>query len=608
MSESQAANRPLPQRPPRPAASLVVIRDAADGVEVLLLQRTERGDHNSGAWVFPGGVVDKLDRDWHRCTGLDDRTVSTRLELDEGGLDYVVAAIRECFEEAGVLLADETDGPLVSSEAWRALLEWRKPLHRGERTLGEMCSEAKLRLAADRIAYFAHWLTPAGRPKRFDTRFFVAAMPAGQVVAHDETEVVDHCWMRPAEALAQAKTLKLMTPTQAILKTFAAFDSVDAVMRYAQALASIPRICPRLGVGATGARPVLHDEPAYAEIGRLDPEGKGTACYDIRVGVPVQLSPRLIRITAGNGSVMTGPGTNTYLVRGAGNAWAAIDPGPDDAAHVQAILAAAPGPIRWIFVTHTHIDHSPAVVALKAATAAVVHGRIAVYSDRQDPTFAPDRVLDDGDRIVLDPGTTGDSDAPAESRSTTTLRVVHTPGHASNHLCYLLEEERTLFTGDHVMQGSTVVINPRDGDMAAYIESLRSLASGIGVDLEWLAPGHGFLIDKPVTAFERIIRHRLQREAKVVAALECLGSAAGNGEGVAVGVAEDVLLAAVYDDVPLRMHPVARRSLVAHLIKLSDDGAAREVSSGRWMAAGQAPMRLTPSPAEAFRQSGTGVD
>jgi glyoxylase-like metal-dependent hydrolase (beta-lactamase superfamily II) len=271
--------------------------------------------------------------------------------------------------------------------------------------------------------------------------------------------------------------------------------------------------------------------------------------------VAVRLSARVIRVTANNGSVMTGPGTNTYLVGGGPrNEWAAIDPGPHDPSHVDAIVAAAPGPIRWIFVTHTHQDHSPAAALLKARTGAPLLGRVAEHPEWQDRDFAPDQVLQGGERIALDEGVT--------------LRAVHTPGHASNHLCYMLEEEKTLFAGDHVMQQSTVVINPPDGDMAAYIGSLRSLLSE---DLEWIAPGHGFLMAEPKRAIEWIVSHRLKREAKVVDALRDLGPAA-----------EDALLAQVYDDVPQRLHGVAMRSLKAHLLKLEHEGRARREDGGRW--------------------------
>jgi glyoxylase-like metal-dependent hydrolase (beta-lactamase superfamily II) len=148
-----------------------------------------------------------------------------------------------------------------------------------------------------------------------------------------------------------------------------------------------------------------------------------------------------------------------------------------------------------------------------------------------------------------------------------TLRVIHTPGHASNHLCYLLEEEKTLFTGDHVMQGSTVVINPPDGDMAAYLSALEAL---LAEDIEWFAPGHGYLVAEPQAVLRGLIRHRLAREAKVRGALQRLGE----GE-------LDDLLPLVYDDVPKAIHPVAARSLLAHLLKLRDDGVAA-MHGERW--------------------------
>jgi glyoxylase-like metal-dependent hydrolase (beta-lactamase superfamily II) len=190
---------------------------------------------------------------------------------------------------------------------------------------------------------------------------------------------------------------------------------------------------------------------------------------------------------------------------------------------------------------------------MHAATGAPLLGRVAAFPEWQDTAFKPDTSLAHGERVVLG----GDC----------TLRVVHTPGHASNHLCYLLEQEKLLFTGDHLMQGSTVVINPPDGDMQAYLDSLRLL---LDLDLEWLAPGHGFLIDQPHAVVTRTIAHRLQREAKVIDALR----ATGNGD-------VDALLPIVYADVPERMYPVAARSLRAHLLKLRADGRAVE-SAGRW--------------------------
>lgn len=554
-----SAPTPTP-RPPRSAATIVVVRDAADGIEVLLSRRAERGDHNSNAWVFPGGVVDASDREsYDRCVGMDDAVASARLGLARDGLAYYVAAVRECFEESGLLFAADADGGLIRLDAetpdtrHREVAEWRGPLHRNERTLSELCRAFDLSLAVDRLVYLSHWLTPLGRSKRFDTRFFVAAVPPGQTAAFDGTEMVEQLWTRPADALARSRELRLMTPTQKTLELLAKHSTVDALLAWARAPREVALVQPRIANGGQGLRPVLPEEPAFAELGRIDPAGHGFGRYDIQVDVPVALSTRVIRVTAGNGSLMTGPGTNTYLVGGgAANEWSVIDPGPADAAHIDAILTAAPGAIRRIFVTHTHRDHSPGCEPLKARTGAVVHGRLPAFPEYQDTDFQPEVALVGGERFEL-PGAT--------------LRVLHTPGHASNHLCYLLEDEKLLFTGDHVMQLSTVVINPPDGDMVAYLDSLRALDA---LDLDWLAPGHGFLMSEPRRAMQAIVVHRLKREAKVIDALKALGP-----------VATDTLLLRVYDDVKPQLLPAALRSLRAHLLKLRHDGIADAVDD-RW--------------------------
>jgi glyoxylase-like metal-dependent hydrolase (beta-lactamase superfamily II) len=276
----------------------------------------------------------------------------------------------------------------------------------------------------------------------------------------------------------------------------------------------------------------------------------------IRRDAAVCLTPRVRRLTAPNAGVMTGPGTNTYLL-GAGDDWAVIDPGPADARHLEAVLAAAPGAIRYILVTHTHRDHSPGAAALKSATGALLLGRTTPHPHWQDPTFVPDRELQPEERLRV--------------TDETTLRVLHTPGHASNHLCFLLEEERILFTGDHIIQGSTVVIDPPDGDMAAYLDSLESL---LLERLEYLAPGHGTLMPQPHAAIRALIQHRLAREGKVLAAL----SRAQPAELVA-------LVRRVYAEVPPERHPLAERSLLAHLLKLETEGRAMQVADG-WIAAG----------------------
>ena len=556
---------PAPPRPPRHSASVLLVRDGPGGLEVLLLQRAERGDHNSSAWVFPGGLTDPADREAERhALGLDDAQASARLGLAEGGIDHYLAAVRECFEEAGLLLADG-----VSPEAVEALAPWRSTLQRGEATLAGFCDAAGLRLALGELHYLSHWLTPPNQAKRFDTRFFLARAPAGQRAQHDGGETIAHRWIRPADALAEGTGMKLLTPTRGNLALLARHADVDALMAWAAQPREVRLVMPCIGRGRAGPRPVTPDEYAYAELLHLDPERRGHASCELVPGQAVRLSARIIRVTADNGSIMTGPGTNTYLVgppdedwRGPTPAvpsagedapgWAVIDPGPADPAHVEAILAAAPGPIRWIFVTHTHLDHSPAAALLQARTGARRLGRVADHPQWQDTDFAPEQPLAGGERIALAPGST--------------LQVIHTPGHASNHLCYLLEEEQLLFTGDHVMQSSTVVINPPDGDMAAYLQSLRAL---IPQPLQWIAPGHGFLMDRPAAAMQGIVEHRLRREAKVREAVAALAPADNAA-----------LLARVYADVPPRLHAMALRSLTAHLIKLEAEGQCRQTPAG----------------------------
>lgn len=262
-------------------------------------------------------------------------------------------------------------------------------------------------------------------------------------------------------------------------------------------------------------------------------------------GVPVTVAPSIVRITAPNPGVMTGPGTNSYIV--GEDRLVLIDPGPEIESHISVLADAVRGRLEWILCTHTHLDHSPAARELKAVTGARIAGRVTSQDGRQDSTFEPDRVLEDGDTIAVEG---------------VTLRAVHTPGHASNHLCYLLEEQKLIFTGDHIMQGSTVVISPPDGDMQAYFASLEKL---FPLDLATVAPGHGRLITTPHDEVRRLIAHRLKREDKVVEALKRTSSAT-----------LDELLPLAYDDVSEKLYPPARRSLHAHLIKLAREGRARE--------------------------------
>ena len=260
-------------------------------------------------------------------------------------------------------------------------------------------------------------------------------------------------------------------------------------------------------------------------------------------GVPFRLNSRVRRIVAPNPGVMTGAGTNTYLL--GDDKVAVLDPGPAIPAHIDAILDTAGDRIQWIVCTHTHPDHSPAWQAVAQATGAEVIGASPADDMFQDDTFSPARELQHDDVLKTDEFT---------------LRAVHTPGHVSNHFCFLLEEEHMLFAGDHIMNGSTVVIVPPSGDMKAYIESLQLL---LRYELELIAPGHGEVMEDSKAIVEWLVNHRLKRERKVIDGLQQIGRSD-----------LDKLVRVVYDDVDTSLYNMAKLSLSAHLIKLNQESRA----------------------------------
>ncbi len=292
---------------------------------------------------------------------------------------------------------------------------------------------------------------------------------------------------------------------------------------------------------------------------------------DWQCDAPVALLKNVLRLTAPNPGVMTGPGTNSYLVGGAETGFVVIDPGPADALHVQRLWAAAVYPdgqggnIRAVVCTHSHPDHAPGAAPLQALCASAGHtppilGLPSAPTARAASVFVPDRALHHGERLLLAPRSevaalsVGDS-----TRTVHTLQVVHTPGHAANHLCLLLLEDGLLFSGDHVLNGSTTVVDPPDGNMAQYIDSLNLLHTlCTELDVQFILPAHGHVMADAPQAIAALTAHRLKREAKISAVMQA------NPQG-----GPDAWLPLAYDDVHPRIWPVAKRSLIAHVERIT---------------------------------------
>jgi 8-oxo-dGTP pyrophosphatase MutT (NUDIX family) len=256
--------------PLRDAATVLILRDGAVGLEVFMLKRNLNSDFVGGAYVFPGGAVDPADRHVDLdpvCEGRSDVDASRRLGIDVGGLAFWVAAIRESFEEAGVLLAYDDRG-LVDLDAAHSIERWRH--HRlqvdsAQLTMADLCRLEGLRLAVDGMHYFGHWITPEGAPRRYDTRFFLAAAPANQTPLHDDHEVIANEWVRPDDAVARAHSgeLTMMPPTVASLKAIAQFSTAAQALNAATEIVDVPTVLPRVIAVDGGVRIALPGDPDY---------------------------------------------------------------------------------------------------------------------------------------------------------------------------------------------------------------------------------------------------------------------------------------------------------------------------------------------------------
>ena len=537
-----------PQReavPTRPAATVLLLRDTPDGLEVLMTRRSSSASFAPGAYVFPGGGIDTADALAHGQS-------SRRYTQSDLHLTQAIAAIRESFEELGVLLARHADGRHPDT-ADIATLDRSAPF-------AEQCAARHLQLAGSEVFVLAHWVTDRDLPRRFDVPFLVARMPHGQTPLADEAEQFEPSWVRPADALAKHAegNFFMVFPTLRTLERLQHFTDVEAVLEACAATDEpLWTSCPRAGFLAGKEARHMEHESAFGELALTSPDGQIVHTLDWQTTQPVRLLKNLMRLTAPNPGVMTGPGTNSYLVGDANTGYIAIDPGPADADHLARLHAAAGGDIRMIACTHSHPDHSPGAQPLQAMCEASGHskppilGLASLPTARADSAFTPDRALANHELlrlIALGP----------EGETTHTLKVLHTPGHAANHLCLVMLEDGLLFSGDHILNGSTTVVNPPDGNMTAYLDSLDRLSAACDAHaIEFIAPAHGHVLGQAQSAIAQLKKHRLKREAKIFAVMQALP-----------GGTLDDWVALAYDDVDERIWPVAKRSLLAHVQRI----------------------------------------
>ncbi|RRD67760.1 MBL fold metallo-hydrolase [Comamonadaceae bacterium OH2310_COT-174] len=541
---------PFTPAPTRPAVTLILVRDApqGQGFEVLLSRRSHQARFVPGVYVFPGGGIDAGDA---AAAALAD----LRPQQDARQAELAAAAVRECLEELGILLARDAQGRMLDGQTLAAAgIARQQPLAPQLQRLG-------WRLALDAIYPFAHWITDRDYPMRFDVPFLLARAPQGQQAMADEVEQFDATWISPALALQRHEQgqLPLVYPTIRSLRRLAQFDSAEAVLAACRQGPIMPVSCPRAGwLDGREVRYMEH-EPAFGELHLVCPDGQLLHELDWRHDQPRALLRHVQRLTAPNAGLMTGPGTNTYLIGEPATGYIVLDPGPDDAQHLQRIVQHTGAQVRHIVCSHSHPDHSPGAAPLQALVQAAAGGLPSIYGmasgphARRDSRFTPEQPLGTGDTLVLQ-GQLGDGRVVRHS-----LHALHTPGHTANHLCFVLEEDGLLFSGDHILGGTTTVVLPPDGSMQAFLDSLDLLQQACTRwGIEFILPAHGHVLDQAPQVIAQLRHHRLQREAKVLQAIEQAPQ----------GTVDD-WLASAYADAPRALWPVARYSLLAHVQRLA---------------------------------------
>jgi recombination protein RecT len=580
--------------PPRPlapllsAATVLLLRDGEAGLEVLMTRRSMKASFAPGAYVFPGGGVEADDVQHAAKASISGAKVATRSFQSKQHTSWALAAIRESFEELGIVLGKNGDGSWVSQEQIAAL-DRRGPFYAQMKKHG-------IRLAADEVFLLAHWITDRDLPKRFDVPFLVARVPAGQTPIADEAEQFAPEWVRPQDALArhEAQQFFMIFPTVRTLQRLAAYSKVADVLREVSREQALWTSCPRAGLMQGKEARLMEHESAYGELAMVTPYGQITHELQWQTDRPVKLLKHVMRLTAPNPSVMTGPGTNTYIVGTPQKGYLVIDPGPDLAAHTERIMRITDGDIVAIFCTHSHADHSPGAYPLQARVVEAsntvpqsltqefarhicpILGLPSAATSRASAQFDPDIAVQDGEQLGSYFRRPYDEEAFEIS-----LQVVLTPGHAANHACLVLPEDGLLFSGDHILNGSTTIIDPPDGDMSAYLESLDKLdALCAQHDLRFILPAHGYVLSHcdatqgapdsagdarsdsrggARRAIAALKAHRLKREARVLAAMKLKPQA---------DLQE--LLPIAYSDVDSKLWPIASRSLSAHIKRIRD--------------------------------------
>ncbi len=486
--------------PPRPAATVVLIRESGAETEVLLTVRPRHLRFMGGAAVFPGGAVDSgdLDPEWEGASARSRRDAARALGVanEAAALGAFVCAIREAFEEVGWIAGA---GPLERID--------RSDSGDADR-FRSACGAAGVVLATDRLVPAGRWVTPLGSLRRFDTHFFVTVVDPSWEPRPASDEVEDCLWATPSKALAElaAGRLLMAPPTIEMLQKLA-----------------------------------RHTDAA-SMLGALETKG-------VRAGgvISTMLSAMVHVVVAPNPGLLTGPGTNTYIV-GAGPT-CVIDPAVDDPDYIEAVLRAA-GPIDAVLVTHRHPDHVGGIEALVAETGAVV--RAFGSAPAGGVEVVP---LRDGEVVEV---------------GGVRLQAIHSPGHAPDHHCFHSEATAALFSGDNILGEGTAVIAPPDGDMRAYLASLTSLNR---LHIERIFPGHFRALDGGNAVIDAYLEHRDSRHRAILAAL--------------TGGPADVrtLVARVYTDVAPELHGLAAYSVQAYLEMAKADGVV-DRSGQMWRSTG----------------------